>query len=59
MSRKIIFIIASVLILIMLDLYWVYPPLFYHLPVIFGWFISCALAGFEIVGLITEWRYLK
>ncbi len=59
MSRKVIFICASTLIFVMLDVYWVYPPLFNHLPIIFGWCISFALAGCEIVGLIVEWRYLK
>ncbi len=58
MSHKVIFIFAAAIIFFVIDLNWVYPPLFNNLPLIAGWLIGSLLAGCQVSALITEWHYL-
>jgi hypothetical protein len=58
MSRKVIFILASIVIFFVVDLNWVYPPLFNLLPQITAWATAGALAGLQISILIAEWHYM-
>jgi hypothetical protein len=58
MLHKLIYIIASILVFFVIDLSWVYPPLFNYLPQVFSWVIASALIGFEVIILIAEWHYL-
>jgi len=57
MSRKYIFISASVLMFFLSDLIWAFPSIYSSLPQFFSWFSASALAGFQMVALIYEWHY--
>ena len=59
MSRRVIFMVASALIFLVLDLSWVYPLFFDHLGLVFSWVAAFALAGFEIVALLAEWSNIE
>jgi hypothetical protein len=58
MSRKVIFILATVVVFFALDLNWLYPLVFNNLPQISRWVIAFTLAGFEAAALLAEWYRL-
>ena len=58
MSRKVIFIIAAAVVIFVLDLNWVYPPIFNNMPLFFSWLVISALTSSQISILIVEWHYL-
>ena len=58
MARKVIFLLASILVFGVLDGSWVYPGLLNSLPLVFGWTAASFLAGLQILALIVEWNHL-
>lgn len=58
MARKVVFVFAAGLVFVILDEYWLFPPLFASLPLSFSWFFASLLAGIEVLGLFLEWQYL-
>jgi hypothetical protein len=59
MTRKVIFIIASVLVFLSLDLVWIYPALFNHPPTLLSLAVSSLLLGLESSAIIAEWHFLE
>jgi hypothetical protein len=58
MGHKIIFVFASVVLLMLLDQYWLYPVVAGNLPSPFSWVIGSAVVMAELSALFAEWIYL-
>ncbi len=50
--------VASVIVLFVVDFNWLYPPLIDTLPQMLSWAVGSTLAGCQISALIAEWHYL-
>ena len=57
MSRVVIFFLASVFMVILVDQMWAFPFLFNYLPQLLDSVAAALLAGSEIIALIYELHY--